>query len=55
MKDSADRYFELLPVLLIALIMLAAEYRKLAPLAIELGQVPVLERSVFTAPRVIFR
>lgn len=55
MKDSADKYFELVPVLLIALIMLAAEYRKFAPPAIELSNMPVLERSSFTAPRVIFR
>jgi hypothetical protein len=55
MKDSADKYFELLPVLLIVLIMLAAEYRKVSPLSIELNQLPSLERSVFTPPRVIFR
>lgn len=55
MKDSAERYFELLPVLLIALIMLAAEYRKFAPLAIEPPNLPALERTVFTTPRLIFR
>lgn len=60
MRDQADKYFELLPILLIALIMILAETREAAPvqptsLQTAEWQISLPQPSTLVLPKVQFR